>query len=168
MTGLQEHASHIKAHYAGGEERPLGGYSGLLGAYGAGVGALWLTGLLRRKSLPERYELRDLVLASLATSKFARVIAKDPILSPLRAPFTRFTGTSADSELSEEVRGTGPQKALGEFITCPFCIGEWLATAFVAGMALAPRATRAVTGVGVVTFCSDVLQYLYSRLQQQE
>lgn len=162
------YARHVKAHYAQGEERPLGSYTGLLGAYGAGIGALGIIGWARRKRLPAEYSTRDLLLAIVATGKFSRIIAKDPIVSPIRAPFTTFQGTSGDSELAEEVSGTGGQKAIGEFLTCPFCVGQWLATGFVAGASLAPRATRAVAMVGTITFGSDVLQYLYSRLQSSE
>ncbi|MFD7922153.1 DUF1360 domain-containing protein [Streptomyces sp. NPDC059740] len=45
------------------------------------------------------------MLLAAATHKLSRLVAKDPITSPLRAPFTRYQGTSAPSELAEEVRG---------------------------------------------------------------
>ena len=35
--------------------------------------------------------------------------------------------------MEEEVRGKGAQKAVGELITCPFCIDMWVATGLVAG-----------------------------------
>ena len=38
----------------------------------------------------------------MATHKLSRIIAKDPVTSPLRAPFTTFEGTSGPAELAEE------------------------------------------------------------------
>jgi len=38
----------------------------------------------------------------------------------------------------ESVRGHGPQHAVGELISCPFCLGLWTATALTAGMVYAP------------------------------
>jgi Protein of unknown function (DUF1360) len=32
---------------------------------------------------------------------------RNPVTSPLRAPFTRYSGTSGEAELAEEVRGRG-------------------------------------------------------------
>jgi len=72
------------------------------------------------------------------------------VTSPLRAPFTRFSGTSAEAELDKEVRGTGMRNALGELVTCPSCVGQWVATAGVFGLIAAPRATRAVASVFIV------------------
>ena len=86
--------------------------------------------------------------------------------SPLRAPFTRYSGTSAEAELDEEVRGAGIRKALGELVSCPFCLGQWVATTGVFGMIAVPRATRAVASVFTVLAGSDMLQYAYVRLQQ--
>jgi Protein of unknown function (DUF1360) len=77
-----------------------------------------------------------------ATHKCARLLAKDPVTSPPRAPFTAFKGTSAPAELQEEPRGTGLRKAVGELIVCPFRVGQWVATGFVSGLVLRPRATR--------------------------
>src|SRR6266568_6180594 len=50
-----------------------------------------------------------------------RLITKDPVTSPLRAPFTVFEGQEGQAELKEEVRGHGARKAVGELVTCPFC-----------------------------------------------
>ena len=86
--------------------------------------------------------------------------------SPLRAPFTRYAGTSAEAELDEEVRGAGMRKGLGELVSCPFCLGQWAATVGVFGLIVAPRGTRAAASVFAVLTGSDMLQYAYARLQQ--
>lgn len=152
--------------YAHGQDRPLGSFLIIMGAYGAvctGMAA-FLAGSQRR--LPDRLAWSDLALLAVATHKASRQLAKDPVTSPLRAPFTRFSGTSGEAELDEEVRGTGMRKALGELVSCPFCLGQWVATAGVFGLIVAPHATRAVASVFAVLAASDVLQYAYARLQE--
>ena len=57
----------------------------------------------------------------------ARLLTKDTVVSPIRAPFTRFEGPGGPSEVNERVRGRGWRHAIGELITCPFCAGEWVA-----------------------------------------
>jgi hypothetical protein len=95
------------------------------------------------------------------------MIAKDPVTSPLRAPFTRFRGTSGPAELAEEVRGHGgPRHALGELLTCPFCLAQWLGTAYAAGLVFAPGFTRLAGATMTAVAGSDWLQLGYATLQQ--
>lgn len=155
------------APYSAGEDRPLRSFVVLMGAYGAVVAA---GGLLvrRRGGPPERLRADDLALVAVATHKLSRLVAKDPVTSPLRAPFTRFAGTTGPAELKEQVKGTGAQKAMGELLTCPFCIGQWVATAMVFGLALAPRATRMVAGTFTVLTAADFLHFAYSAAEKLE
>jgi hypothetical protein len=132
-----------------------------MSVYGALVGALSLLAVTRGRRLPARLRWGDLALASVATFRFARLMAKDPVTSPLRAPFTRFEGTSGPSELRESVRGTGARKAVGELITCPFCLAQWTATAIAFGLLIAPRATRFFASVMTVVAAADFLQLAY-------
>jgi len=157
---------HERAAYAHGEDRPLGSYASLMGLYAVGVGGL--SALVRRsgRQLPDRLSASDLVLVSVATHKLSRLLAKDPVTSPLRAPFTRFKGTTGPAELEEETRGTGPQKAAGELLTCPFCVGQWVATGFVFGLVLSPRATRLVASVFSTLTAADFLQFAYAAVEQ--
>lgn len=153
--------------YRQGEERPLGTYVGTLAAYGAlgaGLaGAVWLSG----RKLPRKVAPLDLALMALTTHKLSRLIAKDPVLSPLRVPFTRFQGASGPAELSEEVRGHGVRHGIGELITCPFCMAQWVATGYVSGMVFAPRATRLFGAMMTSVACADWLQLGYAWLQQR-
>lgn len=152
--------------YEHGHDQPLGSYAAVLGSYAATVAAF--VAVLRRtgRPLPERIETRDLVLAAAATHKLARLLAKHPVTSPLRAPFTEYAGTEAASELHEEVRGHGAQRAMGELLTCPFCVGHWIAAGFTCGFVLAPRSTRLVAGNYAVLAAADALQHAYAALQQ--
>ena len=38
----------------------------------------------------------------------------------LRSPFTRYTGEAQPSEVSEEPRGRGLRRAVGELLVCPY------------------------------------------------
>src|SRR5699024_5406317 len=104
---------------------------------------------------------------AVATHRLARTIAKDPVTSPLRAPFTRFGGASAAAELTEEVRGHGARHSIGELIACPMCLAQWVATALGAGLVCAPRRTRLVMAVLSAVAGADFLQYVYAYLQQR-
>ena len=131
-----------KERYSDGEERPLGGYLAAMGAYAAVTGTLAVITRLTRRELPDGLATKDILLAATATHKLSRLITKDPVTSPLRAPFTVFEGQEGPAELKEEVRGHGARKAVGELITCPFCLDLWVATGLTAGYIYLPRATR--------------------------
>jgi uncharacterized protein DUF1360 len=155
-----------KHEYAQGEPRPLGGDLGAMGVYlglvSAGAAAVRATG----RELPDRIPFGDAALLAVATFRLARRIAKDPVTAPLRAPFTAFQGPSGHAEVAEEVREHGGVKhAVGELLTCPFCLGQWVATGLVFGYATAPRATRLAALTMTLVAGSDVLQFLYDALQ---
>jgi uncharacterized membrane protein len=50
-------------------------------------------------------------------------------------------------------------------VTCPYCISLWIASALVAGLVVAPRATRWVASVLSAMFGSDLLQIAYKRAE---
>jgi hypothetical protein len=153
--------------YADGADRPLGTYIVTMGTYMSAVTALGFAIRRSGTQLPKRVEPWDAVVLALATHKIGRLIAKDPVTSPLRAPFTRFKGTTGPAELKEEVRSSSAVRhGVGELVTCPFCIGQWAATALVGGLVLAPRATRLVAGTFAVLAGADLLQFAYSSAEQ--
>ncbi|HET8929765.1 MAG TPA: DUF1360 domain-containing protein [Acidimicrobiales bacterium] len=156
----------IVSNYADGADRPLGTYLGAMGVYAGVVGTLGLVIRQRHAPLPRRVEPWDVAVMALATHKLARLIAKDPVTSPLRAPFTRFRGQSGPAELEEEVRGGPIRHGVGELVTCPFCLGQWVATGFAAGLVLAPRATRLVASTFAALAGADLLQFAYSGAEQ--
>jgi hypothetical protein len=74
----------------GGEDRPLGAYLALIGAFQL-VFALFL--LVTRgsdRSIPQRVRLSDIVLFGVATHKLSYLVGNDAVTSPIRAPFTEF------------------------------------------------------------------------------
>ncbi|WP_433473471.1 DUF1360 domain-containing protein [Spirillospora sp. CA-142024] len=165
MNAVVDTARRQAQEYAGEEDRPLGSYLGTLGVYALTTATMALLGR-RLRDRPPAIGLADLALMTVTTHKASRVIAKDPVTSPLRAPFTRYSGTAGPSELSEEVRGKGVRHAVGELITCPFCTAQWVATAYAAGLVFAPQATRLAGATMTAVAGSDWLQLGYARLQR--
>jgi hypothetical protein len=152
--------------YAQGEPRPLKGLLGAMSVYGgltaAGVAAVRAA----RKELPAKVPLGDAVLLTTATFRLARTMAKDPVTSPLRAPFMRYEGVSGEAEVAEQVREHGTWKhSVGELVSCPFCLAQWIGTALVFGYVTAPRATRMAALTMTMVAGADVLQFVYDAVQ---
>ena len=140
--------------------RPLGGYLALMAAFN-GLAAAGLVAAGRSGRLPETVRASDVVLGAVATYKLSRLIAKDRVTSGFRAPFTRFQQDSGHGEVEEAARGTGLRRAVGELLVCPNCVGLWVAGAFTAGFAGAPRQTRAVAAMLAMHAGADGLQLLH-------
>src|SRR3954462_8288545 len=159
-------ARRQKREYTNGEQRPLAGDLGAMGVYVGLVSAAAAAVRASGRELPERIPVGDALRLTLATSRLARRIAKDPVTAPLRAPFTRFEGASGHAEVAEEVREHGGVKhAVGELLTCPFCLAQWVGTGFVFGYVTAPRATRLAALTMTMIAGSDVLQFVYDAIQ---
>jgi hypothetical protein len=170
MTGVDKIRNVARREadaYRAGEDRPLGSYLGTMGVYGASVAGLVGLGALAGRRLPDRISPYDLALLGVATHKLSRLITKETVTAPLRAPFTRFEGPQGQGELHEEVRGHGLRHTVGELLTCPFCLGQWIATAFTAGLVFAPRPTRLVASTLTTVATSDALQNVYAFLQKK-
>ena len=160
-----EHASEV-AHdeataYTGDEERPLMSFTVLMAAYGVLTAGLGVAAL-RRGATDVR--ARDLALLGIATAKLSRVLARDRVTSPLRAPFTRFEDFSSGSEVDESPRGSGLRLALGELLTCPTCLAQWVGTAFLGGLLLRPRETRLVASLFAMLALNDAVQSAQAKL----
>ena len=155
----------IERRYSAGEERPIGSYGLLMLGYTAFLAGGIRTLRARRARVPLRWNPADVALLSVATFRGSRLVAKDSITSVLRAPFTRFEGQGGPDEVNEQVIGTGPRHAVGELISCPFCLSIWIATTITFGMLLFPRAARTACTVLAAVAVSDCLQFAYSALE---
>lgn len=156
---------HDHDAYSHGRERPLGGYAVLLGTY------LCITGgaaaLLHRKGkLPTALAPADLALLAVTTHRLARLLTKDSIGAVARAPFTRYEEPAGEGEVNESVRGEGLRHAVGELVTCPFCLGQWAATGLTVSQLLAPRLTRFGAAICVAASASDWMQLAYDKAKQ--
>ena len=164
----QQIAEAVEQPFEGhaGQYRPFGGYAALAGAFNLATAAFLVTAE-RRRSLPAHYPLGDLALMSAGTFKLSRLIARDRVTSVLRAPFTTFQGDAGHGEVDEAARGRGLRRAIGELLVCDFCLGQWVAAAYLAGYTVAPRPTRAVAALFTIYGAADVLQLGYSRLEDK-
>jgi hypothetical protein len=163
---VRQWARTQQREYTRGEPRPLVGDLGAMGVYLGLVTAGIATVRARGTDLPTRLPIGDVALLTVATFRLSRRIAKDPVTSPLRAPFTTFEGPSGHAEVAEEVREHGGVKhAVGELLTCPFCLAQWVATGLVFGYATAPKATRLAALTMTMVAGSDILQFVYDGIQ---
>jgi Protein of unknown function (DUF1360) len=165
--GLADKAQGVKQEYTHGEAKPLGSHLILVVIYNALVGAFFLWRARTGRSVPERVGTADLLLAGVATHKLSRVISKDRVTAPLRAPFTEFQEEGGPGEVEEKPRGTGMRKAIGQLLVCPFCLAQWVATGILAGLAVAPRATRFVCSIFAAVTISDFLQIFYKGSEEK-
>jgi hypothetical protein len=167
QTGVG-HAIHAEAHeYREGAERPLGGYVLVMTVFAGVVGLAGLMAAWTRRGLPRRIAPYDLVLITAGTHKLSRMISKDAVTSPLRAPFTRYRGTGGPAEVMEEARDGNPLRhAVGELVSCPFCLDMWVGTGFTIGLLFVPRLTRVVAATFTALTGADFLHLIYARAQQ--
>ena len=167
MQSVRARLAGLRREYAPHEHRPLDGYVAAMGAFGALAAALAAAAKVTGRPVPERPSTQDVLLISIATHKLSRLIAKDSVTSPLRAPFTRYKETGGPAEVMEEVRATsGLRHSIGELITCPFCLDVWIATGFTIGLVFAPRLTRLVATAFTAVTGADFLHLLYAKAQQ--
>ncbi|HYI16022.1 MAG TPA: DUF1360 domain-containing protein, partial [Thermomicrobiales bacterium] len=58
----------------------------------------------------------------------------------------------------------GIRLAIGELLTCPYCVGQWVAAFIGYGAVLFPRQTRFVASVFSIVAISDLLNDLFNLL----
>jgi hypothetical protein len=138
-------------------ERPVGSHLGLVVIFNAGLGAL-LVAAARRGALPRRPSASDVALLGVAAHKLSRLVATERVTAPLRAPFVNDPDQEAPT-------GRGLRRALGELVTCPFCLVPWCTLALGTGLVFAPRATRYLGGLFSAMTIADVLHRGYALLR---
>ena len=143
------------------EHRPLAGYTTLTATFGIAFTASLVAARRRRGAPPERPTLLDVVMIGAATHKLSRLISKDRVTSFIRAPFVRYEEGAGHGEVNEKPRGTGLRLATGELLACPYCLGQWIASAFGVGYVAAPELTRLMALIYSAETISDFLQLAY-------
>lgn len=142
------------------ERVPVGAHLGLIIAFNSALAAL-VIGADRKGRLREHPSPADIALIGVASYKVSRLIAFERVTTPIRAPFVE------DAEC-EKPTGRGLQRAVGELVTCPFCLTPWIALALGAGLAYRPRATRFVSAIFASMVVADVLQRAYSIVESEQ
>jgi hypothetical protein len=163
MTPWRDWLERINKRYGG--QQPLAGYTAAMGVFGAAVAVTGLSARLAGRPVPP-VSAGDVVLMTAATHELARIISKDAVTSPLRAPLVEFDEAAGASEVNEHVTASGPQHALGELLTCPFCLSVWISAALCGGLVFAPRATRLVAAGLTAVAGANFLQLAYDRAKK--
>ena len=157
----------ISGYAPPGERPPLAPYAGAMALFASALAGTLLLARRSGRELPERIGAADVVSFGVASHKVSRIIAKDKVTSPLRAPFTELEGEGGPGELEERSRGSGIRKAIGEMLVCPFCLGLWVASAFSVGLLFVPRLARFVAAIFTALTLSDFLQIAYKAAEEK-
>jgi hypothetical protein len=157
----------LEGYAPGGKRPPLGPYAVAIAVFNSLFAGALLLFKRGGRELPERVGPADIAMIGVASHKVSRLIAKDKVTSPLRAPFTEFEEEAGPSEFKESSRGTGARKAVGELLVCPYCLGLWVVAAFSVGLLFAPRLTRFVGSVFTALTISDFLQIAFKAAEEK-
>jgi hypothetical protein len=142
---MSDHAAH---------RPPLLAYAGLIAVFQVALG--WVSRARVRRDA-ERLEWRDVALFGVATHKVTNLVARDEVTKVVREPFVE--EEVRDGEVRERPAGRGLRRALGQAVTCPYCLGPWTALAFSAGHTISPRVTRFVATLFTAVAISDFLHH---------
>jgi len=158
----------VVAGYAEPRKRPpLLSYLGFMSLFGSLVSAALVLAKRQGRELPAKVSPGELLLVGTASHKLSRIVAKDKVTSPLRAPFTELEGKGGPAEFEERARGSGPRKAIGELLICPYCLDMWVVTAFSVGLIFAPRLTRFIASLFSALTISDFFQIAYKAAEEK-
>jgi hypothetical protein len=149
------------------EKPPLFSYATLMGIFSALFAGALAAVRWQGRELPERIGLADLLTVGVASHKLSRLITKDKVTSPIRAPFTELQEGGGPGEVEESARGRGARKAIGELLICPYCLSLWVVSAFAIGLLFAPRFTRLLAAIFSALTLSDFLQIAYKAAEEK-
>jgi Protein of unknown function (DUF1360) len=156
------------AGYAEPRERPpFASYAAFAAIFNAGLAGSLAAAKRSGRELPERIGPGDILLIGTASHKLSRLASKDKVTSFMRAPFTEFQERGGPAEFEEKPRGRGMQRALGELIACPYCLGLWASAGFHVGLVFAPRTTRLLASTLTALTLSDFLQIAYKAAEDR-
>jgi Protein of unknown function (DUF1360) len=106
-----------------------------------------------RKGKPDDFTALDLVMLGLASYRTGRMVAYDKVFETERMPFAETVPDPTGAGETVVPKGTGVRYALGELISCPICVGTWIAAILVFGLTILPGPTRMflkiMSGIGL-------------------
>ena len=143
----------------------LAEYAGAMTLFLASVATL-TSAAAAKELLPKKFKPLDLIVLGIATHKLSRLVSKSRITGAIRAPFVHYICSCGAGEVDEEPRGEGFQRAAGELISCPYCMGPWSAAALGFGMLFAPRVTKLFASILVGVAVSDFLHRAYAATKE--
>ena len=132
------------------------------------IGVTWL--LYSLGMLPKDIKLLDLALLGFATARLTDIISTDEVMTWLREPFVRMepveiAGYEAEIRVG---RGAGFRKALGELLSCPWCVGVWVAAGLTYAYFLIPSITWLFILVLAIAEIGSIIQTLTTVLVRLE
>jgi hypothetical protein len=135
---------------------PYEAYATIAGAF---FGGLAVVAALARRSPPS--SAVDFAALAAATFKASRTLSRERVGAFVRQPFVE-----GDAEIGEEEEpaGKGLQRALGELVTCPRCLGTWTAAGLASTQILTPRFGRLLTWTLGASAANDFLQAAFTAL----
>src|ERR1051325_894864 len=148
-----------------GNNAPFQGYAGLIVLFSVVAGGLLYA---NKRSLPDKIRISDTLLLGVATQKVSRLVTKARVTSVVRAPFTKYERSVGSGEVEERPRGSGLQRAIGELVSCPFCMSTWISCAGILGLVSRPRLTRALASIFTVGSVADFAQQLYCKVKDDD
>jgi hypothetical protein len=151
--------------YAPHQDVPLAGYAGTMATYLLLIGGV-LPVVARRSRSRSEPGWAELTLLGIATHKLSRLLTKDAVTAPLRAPFSHRKAQEGAGEVQDEPRGSGPQRTVGQLLTCPYCAGPWLGLGLSTSLAWRPVQTRFVLRLLTAVTIADFLHLAYARLNE--
>jgi hypothetical protein len=166
-AGTDDAPKPIQGYAAPAERPPLLSYAVVVAVFNFLFAGSLLAARRRGRQLPESVRVLDVVSIGVASHKLSRLIAKDKVTSPVRAPFTELDGSGGPAELEERSRGRGARKAIGELLICPYCLDVWIVAALSVGLLFAPRLTRFFASVFSALTISDFLQIAYKAAEEK-
>ncbi len=106
----------------------------------------------------------EFVLLIVATHEITNILATDRVTSVIRRPFVEVVTDDA-GKTTERPAEHGLRRALGELVTCPFCLGPWVALALFTFVAMLPVWGVIVLSLFAVVAGSDLLHHTRRRLK---
>ena len=90
--------------------------------------------------LPTSIRSFDVVLLGLAAARLTDIISTDQIMEWLRRPFVKMETTEIAGHEVETRTGRGHElkKVLGDLLSCPWCVGVWVAAGLTYAYFLMP------------------------------
>ncbi len=148
-------------------DMPISSYATLAGAFNLIFALFLLVSRATGRRIPERIETRDILIFGVATHKLSWLLAREPITSPIRAPFTELEEVKSPTKAEEKPRGTELQRTIGELLTCHFCLGMWVSAFFAYAFVLLPAASRLIAAIFAMLTVSDHLHQTYKALMNR-
>lgn len=127
----------------------------LAGVFLGGMGAF--SALMQRREEDVHHGALDLAMLGLATYRSGRLLAYERVAAPLREPVTETVPDGSGAGEAVVASGDGWRWTFGELVSCPVCVGTWVAAGLVYGLHLAPRPTRVYLTVMSATGLAQLL-----------